>query len=106
MADSIWESGTIKEVYHPLGVFNDGRRKFRFAAFDILKWASVDGGTVDTYVVPVSVVSQPDLVSTGLTEKELAREFGYPDLHPIVVELHQCGDGSDNVFGLHSFNAI
>jgi hypothetical protein len=106
MADTIWESGTIKEVYHPVGTFNDGRRKFRFAAFDILKWASVDGGLVETYVMPVSIISQPDVTSTGLNDREFGREFGYPDLHPIVIDYHQCGDGSDNVYGLHVFYSI
>ncbi len=107
MPDSVWQTGVLQQVFNPVGVSDAGRKRLRLANFEVLRWASQLNGLVETYVVPVGfqTLVHADL-NTAERDIDLLREFGfYGDADDVVIDFHQ-GDGSDNIFGLHSFGVI
>lgn len=103
-AETIWETGVLKAVLHPVGKSGDnGKVRYRYGNFELLQWASQLGGLVEQYVVPTGIANYDGReFSVSRQDIEIGREFGYYDGQALVIELH-AGDGSDTLPGLHSF---
>jgi hypothetical protein len=107
MADTVWESGKLTQVFHPAGSWDSGQRRLKLANFELLQWARELGGVSEQYVVPVGIATfQATDLGVAVREQETGREFGFYDGSPsLVVDYHQA-DGSDNILGLHSFGVF
>jgi hypothetical protein len=105
MAQTVWESGKLTDVWAPVGRSDEGNVRFRRANFDLLNWSQT-GGQQEVYVLPGvgdrfpgQEVNLKDSWQTGV-------EFGYYGKDSAFAETH-FGDGqSDSVFALHSFGFV
>jgi hypothetical protein len=107
MAESIWEKGRLTAVFQQVGVrSDDGKKRFRYANFDVLEWASVDGNPPVLYILTAGgdSLTAPDI---NLKEDEKAgREFGYYQLDPLIIDACEADGKSDSWRSLHSFGPI
>lgn len=105
MADaSVFETGKLTDVWVQCGLDAFGQKRFQRANFDVLNWSS-DGGYPAMYVVPLGI-ERTNSADQALNDLFRAgREFGYYGVESFVVDPSQ-GDGSDTIFGLHSFGYV
>lgn len=100
---SQFKTGKLKAIYSPVGSFSDGSKRLRRANFDVLQWAAVAGGLVETYIMPRGNAITSEAVNDQ--DEQFGMEFGFYNGENLVVEPHM-GDGSDNLFGLHMFGYV
>jgi hypothetical protein len=105
MAETVWETGKLRAVWHPIGKRANGEQRFRRANFDVLQWAST-GGAWDTYIVPLGTARITNADVTLLEAERIGTEFGYYDIEPIVIDVHESDGRSDSWKALHSFGYI
>ena len=107
MAETIWEKGTLQQVWLPAGVESNGDARFIRAGFDILKWASTLAGDKDLYINTVGNEQLTDeaLANVRAPDWQFRAEFGGYNPNPILLQPHEA-DGSDSIRGLHFIGPI
>ena len=105
-----WESGVLKQVWFNVGKRDDGSPKLQRAPMDVLQWASVPGGAVEEYVIPLGTerVSSADvndpLSSDGREAVDVGQEFGFYVNDAFVIDMVS-GHG-DGTFSVQFFGPI
>ena len=110
MANAQIDTGRLTEIFHPIGIFDNGERRYKRANYDLLEWASVAGRKMETFVVPLGFerITDADLNDFDHLSDEaidVGQEFGFYTGDRIIVEPHQ-SDGSDSWIGLQFFGYI
>lgn len=104
MAETVWTTGRLTPVYHPVGKRADGELMLKRANFDLMQWAAVPGGKVSTYITTLvgGGVASADVEDENQGE-QLGRIFGYYNLNAVIIEPYEMGGMTDNWMGVHSF---
>ena len=108
-------TGRLTAVFHPVGTFEGGARKLKRANFDLLQWASTEGGISRTYVVTrgferiTSAELQAGFIPGNVAAEaiDVGSEFGfYGDGYEVVEYGGQGAGVTDSWKGLHAFGPI
>jgi len=107
MAETIWEKGTLQQVWLPAGTDANGDERFIRAGFDLLVWASTATGDKDLYINTVGneQVTDEALANVVAPDWQFRSEFGGYNPNPILMQSHTA-DGSDNIRGLHFIGPV
>ena len=106
MAESVWESGKLTDVWYPVGRSDSGNLRLRRANWDILLWTAPGASSPDTYVVPFGGdrFTSPD-VGLRTSDWQIGTEFGYYGTDSVQIEPHETG-GIDSIQSLHNFGYV
>ena len=113
MASLLFENGTIREVWHPMGELN-GQPRFKKANWEVLDWASTSAGSVERYIVPVGFVrftdaDLNDIVSPRTAASDaidVGQEFGFYSFDRFIIEENESDGKKDSFIALHSFGYL
>ena len=105
MPKSVWETGKLQEVFHPVGRRENGEIEYRRGGFDLLEWKRPGGTDPEVFALPVSIGSQ--FTGTGISvetnDERGGVEFGYysPERH--IFEANEADGKKDSWRSLHGF---
>jgi hypothetical protein len=100
----------LEQVFFTVGKFDDGSPRLQRAPMDVLQWASVPGGHVSEYIIPLGTerVSSADvndpLSSDTRAAVDVGQEFGFYTGKAHVIDMVS-GNGKD-MFGVTRLGPI
>jgi len=113
MSELAFESGKLTAVYYNIGPrASDRTPKLLRANFDVLSWGAVPSTRVDTYILPLGFerITDEDIndqltLSDSREAVDVGQEFGFYQAGEHIIETND-GDGSEGLFGVHSFGLL
>ena len=108
MSLNVWQSGRLRAVYSPAGIYANGDRRYARNPFDILKWQEPGATIASEWVVSPTADSGQHLVDINdfALDEGLASHFGFYEAVPLFVEpFRKVGEG-DSVQDLHFFGPV
>jgi len=109
MAENVWQTGRLTEVFFPAGRNeNDQSPRYQRAPFDILQWKGTNGTDFETYILPLGheVPNSTALSLAGALDHQVGMEFGFYTGERLYLETSQSGGQDAGWFGCHAFGPI
>lgn len=106
MADSIWQTGKLTMVMHPVGKREaDQSPRYKRALFDVLSWTKPGQSLQEIYVLPIGFEATRYNIA-GQQEHQLGMEFGFYTGDVMVIEPHESAGQNDGWLGCHCFGYL
>ena len=109
MSLNVWQSGRLRAVFSPAGVYANGGARYARNNFDMLKWQEPGATKASEWVVSPTADSVPpgtEITAGDLLDEGLAQDFGFYDLVPLLLEPFRTTGEGDSAQDLHFFGPV